>query len=408
MKRNILTIKNSQNLAPEDFLLFAPYKNIVINFYLLATDIKANNFDIVTRNFNGIDNADENIKHYYEAMLGVTSYFQASKGGRGKYIEKKIASISEKCCLDISIKELPVLLTNTDILRKKKIFGNDYLTREEKSILRLNEWDYITDSNETTDLISIINNKIFFLELKNRVDSGGVAARREVLDIKFIKILEYFSSDKKIYKVNNKKYSLYDMCKYFSINYITLNMGFLFNVTGEVATISGDKKLGFYSANQESFDSVLKFTQNSENLEILKIEPESISIKLKKTDFFIDINIIYGNEISESLSGIKIDINELLLNKFDDIWLFQLLTINERTSLLKYGNNIILSIKKIIGSNIKYRELFDKFINSEGRDIDSLSLICKKVLIEDKFFPAERNKLDYLHDILYFLSANES
>ncbi|MBI4646810.1 MAG: hypothetical protein HY738_09515 [Bacteroidia bacterium] len=408
MKRNILTIKNTENLSPGDFLLYNLYKNIVTNFYHSATDVKTNNYDIDSNIYKKFYNADENIKHYYEAMLGVTSYFQASKGGRGKYIEKKIASISENCCLDISIKELPVLLTNTDILRKKKIFGNEYLSREEKSILRLNEWDYIVDSNETTDLISIINNKLIFLELKNRVDSGGVAARREVLDTKFIKILEYFASDKKIYKVKDDKYSLYEMCKYFGINNITLNMGFLFNVTGEVATIYGDKKLGFYSANKDGFDSILKFAQDSENLEILKIEHESISIKLKKTDFFIDINIVYGNEIPKVLFDKNIDISELLLDKYDDIWLFQLLAIEEITNLIKYGNNIILSIKKIIGSNIKYRKLFDKFINSEGSDIDSLSLICKKVLIEDKFFTAERNKLDYLHDIIYLFCANES
>ncbi|MCE5304715.1 MAG: hypothetical protein ABFD00_10665 [Chloroherpetonaceae bacterium] len=408
MKRNILTLKNSQNLDTEDFLLFSPYKNIVSNFYLLATDIRANNFDIISRTFNGIDNADEDIKYYYEAMLGVTSYFQASKGGRGKYIEKKLASISEKCCLDISIKEIPVLLTNIDIVRKKKILGNEYLSREEKSIIRLNEWDYIDDNNETTDLISIINNNLNFLEIKNRVDSGGVAARREVLDTKFIKLLKYFSSNNKIYKFKNNTYSLYEMCKYFSINTINLYLGFLFNITGEIATIEGDKKLGFYLANKEGFDSLINFSQNSKNFEILKVGGDSISIKLKESDFFINISIIYGNKISESLYGTQIDIGDLLFNNYDDIWLFQLLAINERTSLLKYGNNIISTFKRTIGSNIKYKELFDKFINSEGSDINSLSLICKNVLVEDKYFPPERNKLDYLHDIIYFLSANES
>lgn len=100
MTRNLLTIKHKEDLSCDDKLLYEPYKNIVNNFYKLATDKDATNFDIISKEFNGINNADESIKFYYESLLGVTSYFQSSKGGRGKYIEKKLTSESKTCCLE--------------------------------------------------------------------------------------------------------------------------------------------------------------------------------------------------------------------------------------------------------------------------------------------------------------------
>ena len=104
MTRQFLTLHDPDTLSNSDYLLYKPYKNLVSNFYQLATQKDANQFDFISRQFNGIENADKDIKHYYESLLGVTSYFQAAKGGRGKYIEKKIASSLETCCLDIKNK----------------------------------------------------------------------------------------------------------------------------------------------------------------------------------------------------------------------------------------------------------------------------------------------------------------
>ena len=105
-------------------MLYKPYKNIVEKFYKLATERDFIHFDVITKEFNGINSAPDYIKHYYESMLGVTSYFQASKGGRGKYIEKKLASVSENCFLDFRMSDLPLLFYFPSVLKKKKLYGN--------------------------------------------------------------------------------------------------------------------------------------------------------------------------------------------------------------------------------------------------------------------------------------------
>ena len=216
-ERSVLTLKDENDLSYEDLLLYHPYKNIVQNLYRLSTDKKANLFDPISREFNGIDNADEYIKYYYEALLGVTSYFQASKGGRGKYIEKKLASVSESCCLNSKLSELHHLLNYIEIIRKKKLSGKSSLSEEETKKILLSKWNFIAEEDETTDLCSlfICDGSISFLELKNRIDSGGTAARREIYDTKFRKILEYFINSKPIFRLEKKTYSLLEFIHLF-------------------------------------------------------------------------------------------------------------------------------------------------------------------------------------------------
>ena len=74
-KRNLLCIKKKENLDLGHILLYEPYKNILSNFVDLATNPKAIEFDPVSRAFSGLESVSEDIKHYYESLLGVTSYF---------------------------------------------------------------------------------------------------------------------------------------------------------------------------------------------------------------------------------------------------------------------------------------------------------------------------------------------
>lgn len=54
--------------------------------------------------------------------------------------------------------------------------------------------------DEVVDLCNILKeeNKISFMELKNRIDSGGTAARREIYNTKFRAILNNLFIDEKL------------------------------------------------------------------------------------------------------------------------------------------------------------------------------------------------------------------
>jgi len=217
-KRNLLCIKRREGLDLGHMLLYNPYKNMLQNFVELMINPKAIEFDPVSKVFSGLESVSEDVKHYYEALLGVTSYYQASKGGRGKYIEKKLSSIIETCSLDIKLSELPIWLTYPLLHRKKGIFTLQELSSEEKSILRRTEWDWLgsKEDEETIDLGNIFKEGVVFVELKNRVDSGGTAARREIWNKKFKTFLTLISNtQKKLYRKNSYTFSLIELFKYF-------------------------------------------------------------------------------------------------------------------------------------------------------------------------------------------------
>ncbi len=410
MKRNILTLRDKSYLCNSDKLLYDPYKNIVTEFYKLATDKGANAFDVVAREFNGINRAEINIRHYYEALLGVTSYFQASKGGRGKYIEKKLASVSDTCSLDNKISELPKLILHTNLVRKHKLFGQKRLSNEEKESLRLCEWDFIGNSrnkDQTTDLCNLFIDEhlISYLELKNRVDSGGTSARREIFDNKFRGILEHFINPNPIFKLRNKEYTLPDFYQHFGLKKIKIALGILFDTEGNIATKESDQRFGFYSSSKEGFANLLVFLRKN-NLDTIYTE-ESLFIRLK-SDFSIEIKNLYGNQISEHLFHKKIDLNSLIKNKYDDIWLFQLLTIDERHHLLKYNKNVTLELTRQIEADFNFRKVLNDFINQNGKDIKILEFFINKLQVDKKLIPTGRNIKEYLTDVLYFISANDT
>jgi len=132
IKRNLLCVKQKENLELGELLLYEPYKNILQNFVDLATRIEAKDFDPVAKVYDGLLSVPPEMKEYYEALLGVTSYYQHSQGGRGKYIEKKIASAFESCSLDIKLSELPLWLEFPVLHKKKGIFTLNGLVERKK------------------------------------------------------------------------------------------------------------------------------------------------------------------------------------------------------------------------------------------------------------------------------------
>ena len=184
IKRNLLCIKNKEKLELGEVLLYEPYKKILKKFIKLATDVKEQDFDPVAKVYNGLLSVPAEIKEYYEALLGVTSYYQHSQGGRGKYIEKKIASAFENCSLNIKLSELPLWLEHPLLHKIKGVFTLNRLNIKDKEIIRSLPWKWIGNKNKdvSTDVGTILKNEktMVLVEIKNRIDSGGSAARREI------------------------------------------------------------------------------------------------------------------------------------------------------------------------------------------------------------------------------------
>ncbi len=118
-KRNLFGIKAKERLNLGELLLYEPYKNILINFRELCLNLQAKDFDPVAKVYDGLLSAPPEVREYYEALLGVTSYYQHSQGGRGKDIEKKFASSFAPASLEIEMGKLPFWLEYPSLHKKK-------------------------------------------------------------------------------------------------------------------------------------------------------------------------------------------------------------------------------------------------------------------------------------------------
>ena len=147
------------------------------------------------------------------------------------------------------------------------------------------------------------------------------------------------------------------------------------------------------------------------NITIKSLDSKKLFLKLKlklklklDNDFVIEISSIYGDEISAYLYQKKVNLNSLIKNKYDDIWLFQLLAIDERNNLLKYGDNIILKLKKLINENYRFKNIINNFV--KNGDTQKLESFFKSLSVDKKLIPNGQQKDKYLMDALYFIIAN--
>ena len=420
-KRNMLCIKRKESLDIGHLLLYSPYKNILLNFMELATKKEAKDFDPVAKVYHGLLSAPAGIREYYEALLGVTSYYQASKGGRGRYIEKKLASSFEFCSLDIKLSQIPFWLTHPAIHKKKGIFTLQGLSASEKRLIRRFHWDWIGERDEETDLGSVIKKEkvMVLMEIKNRVDSGGTAARREIwTSQKFGIILDYLAEDKKIYRKHeeekSKDFTFAEMLLHFDIHNLEMYIGILFDITDSPASIDADKKNGFYSSSKEGFNYLLNKIRNSKKFNIIDVNDKKLQIKTTHSSgIIVRCGALYGNEVTERLFRQIVPVSDLLLLRYDDIWLSQLIAINERASLLKYGKNYTTIFRSLLIKDWKVRKLYDEFITSEGSEKTLNNLVSYIIKKHDKRFlsglcPSSTKKDEYLSDVIQFLGAVEA
>jgi len=418
IKRNLLCIKQKEKLELGQLLLYEPYKNILQNFVDLATRIEAKDFDPVAKAYDGLLSAPSEIRDYYEALLGVTSYYQASKGGRGRYIEKKIASAFENCSLDIKLSELPLWIEHPALHKKKGIFTLNRLATEEKGIIRRTHWDWAGNKDESTDVGTILKKEkaMVLVEIKNRVDSGGSSARREILTSqKFGIIVDYLLKNEKIYKKDNKEFSLSELLKFFNLENLELYIGVLFDKGEMPATIEADKRSGFYSSSKEGFIYLSNKIKVRKEIKILSEDLENLKIEflLPNSSLKIKIEALYGDDVTLKLFRKQLPVSDLLLLKYDDMWLSQLIAIDERTFLLKNNKNFSTLLQDLLKRNAELRRKYDELISSECKEstlneIVNYLLTKYSTLFDENLIPKGKDKKEYLGDIVQILCASEA
>jgi len=417
-KRNLLCVKAKEKLDLGQKLLYEPYKNILENFKKLCTNINEKDFDPVAKVYDGLLSVPSEIREYYEALLGVTSYYQHSQGGRGKYIEKKIASSFETCSLDIELSKLPFWLEYPSIHKKKGIFTQEGLSSEEKKILRTIEWDWLGDRDVNTDIGSIIKYEgtMVLVELKNRVDTGGTSGRREIwTSEKFGIFIEYLNSNEKLFRKEDRDFSLAELLESFEIKTLEIYIGVLFDKGDNPATLQMDRINGFYSSSKQGFEYLQDLMRKSSTIKIINEDPEKLQMELglSYSNLKIKIGALYGNDITLKLFRKNFPVSDLLLLKYDDIWLSQLITIEERAMLLRYQKNFTTIFLDLLKRDRDLRIKFDALIDSESGE-NELNAIVNYLLdkhpqiFEIKLLPDRKDKVEYLADIIQFLCAVEA
>jgi hypothetical protein len=171
-QRRMLLLQNPSSLNREESWLREAYANIISNLLEYTID-PSSNIDPFAANFMGLGTVESN-KEEFRAFMEVTSYFWGSKGGRGALIEKIVgAAAGTTAANGMLLSRIPIWIATI------------------KDVQDIKEWKATgSDPKLKFDLLNVIGDRLVFLEIKNRVDSGGTAAREEALAKKFLKLAE--------------------------------------------------------------------------------------------------------------------------------------------------------------------------------------------------------------------------
>ncbi|MEO0126810.1 MAG: hypothetical protein ABIL44_03555 [candidate division WOR-3 bacterium] len=274
------------------------------------------------------------------------------------------------------------------------------------------------DRDVSTDLGNIIQDEktIVLVELKNRVDTGGTAGRREIwTSEKFGIFVEYLKSNKKLFRKRGKEFSLAELLDSFGIENLEIYIGVLFDKGDNPATVLSDKTNGFYSSSKQGFEYLQNLVKQSSTIKIVFKDTEKLQMELKLSYSALKVKIgaLYGNDITLKLFRKSFPVSDLLLLRYDDIWLSQLITIDERTILLKHQKNFTVTFLNLLNKDATLRMKYDAVISSECDQIE-LNTIVKYLLrkyihlFEDKMLPFGKDKEGYLADVIQVLCAAEA
>jgi len=384
VSRNLLTIKDDKKLPESERILYEPYKNIVSELFDFAVDARKGSFDPVYRAFVGLESISHELRHYYESLLTITSYFHASKGGRGRYIEKRISSVLSDCVTDVELKSFPEWMMYPEIWHKKGIWGESALSRDEKSLLRNQPWDWTGEKSVKFDLGRFDSSKglVALLELKNRVDSGGTAARREIWTNKFVPFLDLVTdSSAKLFRREDLAFCLSEFFHEFGVKKIAMYAGILFGLDGLPATVAKDQSAGgFYSSNCEGFQILMARLARKSNVKITARDDVNchVEFNVHPGALSVAIGTKYGDDVTEALLGQRLSVSNLLGLRYDDIWLSLLTALREREILLREGKNLCTIILKLFEASYDLRKFLDDLIREEGA-LDKLSGLVQRL-----------------------------
>jgi len=418
--RRLLLIKDYSSLTPEGQTLYRSYKNRVTNLIEYAKDPARAEWSFPVEIFHNLTPNNIVIKElcsFYRALFDVTSYYQHNTAGIAKFGNVLISKLgpAENLVTELHLKYLP-----------SKLLGDTEC-----------KWIGADDDDVTTDVVNRVGDTLIFFEFKFRVDSGCTAGRREVWETKFLKIIQHIIVGKKLFEKDSTQQSLYEVLKKAGINNVELYIGILFDIKGNPATVEEDKKFICFGGMQESYQRVLTYLgQNNityrevrpidQNTEIFLLEFNFNGIKVKMGAKYANsaIDSLFKGK-GKDLTTIKMLIDSLI---YDDLWLSQLIAISERSILLAYENNYLLTIEDLLRSDSSIRKKAKLFSQiryaQEERALKTLIDLVETVLknYRNRFinFPKpiilhlmqaytkDYSLEDYIADVLQVLIAGDS
>jgi hypothetical protein len=332
-------------------------------------------FSIFDEIFHGIAKTEvesQDLYSFYEAFLTVTSYYQHSQAGGGSLIAKLFQELlnidsNEKVLFEGRVSNFSKILNKSCIL------------------------DISKEEDQKFDIVLKLDNTMVICELKKRIDSGCTAGRIEIIE-KFIKFVELLDKDEKLYNCFNLN----------EIKEIKLIGGVLYDIEGNPATLEKDMEWQIcYSGLKNRINRLISFLKNKN----LNFQYENnykncalqISFILKNIKFVI--YFLYGNQLIEAITGGESinyleNLKEKLETKlYDDIWLAQLISINERSILNqmfrknnKLKNTFIYILDHYI-SDVEFKNYFGNFLKKKTKskeDLKKLIMKVKNIIKKDK------------------------
>jgi hypothetical protein len=361
---------------------------------MISATNPASTFDPFSANFMGL-NSVESSRYEYRALMEVTSYFWGSKGGRGALLEKVLASAGGTTAASgIRLSKIPEWISSiTD-------------TRE------VQEWKVTgSDPKLKFDLLNVIGNRLVFLEIKNRVDSGGTAAREEALAKKFLKLAEMIQNGVAVYVGDGVDMDFAQAFLSLGIKKVEMHTGFLFNVNGNEATIEDDRSKGFYTQSKRLLEDYFKRHNNRFSIK-LTYDSDNQRLSFEKDGLEVLIDLLYGSDITRNFTHEKSTLGTVLdkvfRRKWDDIWLSINLAISQRSLLLKTGSNIIKEIRLTLSErkDINFIANYDKFLTTPD-DIQSLES-CVRIIKQKINLTKMTNSDEEIADCIYIYAASHN
>jgi len=208
---------------------------------------------------------------------------------------------------------------------------------------------------------------------------------------------------------------LAELLESFGIKTFEIYIGVLFDTGDRPATVEGDKTNGFYSSSKQGFQYLQNLVKQSSTIKIINEDPESLQMELglNYSSLKVKVGALYGNDITLKLFRKNFPVSDLLLLRYDDIWLSQLITIDERAILLKHQKNFATTFLDLLKRDRDLRIKYDAIINSECGESELNTIVSYLLnkyapVFEDKILPVGKDKAEYLADIIQVLCAAEA